>query len=78
MAFDFVLTENGRPLILEVSYCYNAQAVYSCAGHWDAKLTWHEGHIWPQDAILVDLLNKVYPSDKFSIQLQMKAAVGHQ
>lgn len=56
MAFDFALTESALPVILEVSYCFNAQAVYMCSGHWDDQLNWHEGHIWPQDAILLDLL----------------------
>lgn len=60
MAFDFVLAENIQPMILEVSYSYNAKAVYSCPGHWDDKLNWHQGHMWPQDAILIDLLNDVY------------------
>jgi glycosyltransferase involved in cell wall biosynthesis/glutathione synthase/RimK-type ligase-like ATP-grasp enzyme len=68
MAFDFVSGENQQPLILEVSYCYNAKAVYACPGHWDAKLNWHQGHIWPQDAILIDLLNDVYPSKQYRIQ----------
>jgi glutathione synthase/RimK-type ligase-like ATP-grasp enzyme len=68
MAFDFVMTESRQPLIVEVSYCYNAQAVYSCPGHWDVKLNWHEGHVWPQDAILVDLLNHFYPSARYNIQ----------
>jgi glutathione synthase/RimK-type ligase-like ATP-grasp enzyme len=67
MAFDFVINETGQPLILEVSYCYNAQAVYSCPGHWDAKMIWHEGHVWPEDAILIDLLNHVYPSKHYSV-----------
>jgi hypothetical protein len=56
MAFDFVLDENSRPLILEVSYGYDARAVYACQGYWDAQLTWHPGHMWPQDAILVDFI----------------------
>ena len=68
MAFDFVLVENKQPLILEMSYGYNAKAVYSCPGHWDARLNWHQGHIWPQDAILTDLLNDVYPSKQYKIQ----------
>jgi hypothetical protein len=68
MAFDFVIGANQQPLILEVSYCYAAQAVYSCPGHWDAELNWHEGHIWPQDAILIDLLNDVDRSRQYSIQ----------
>ena len=55
-AFDFVSNTDGEPLILEVSYCYDAQAVYNCAGHWDSRLKWHAGSMWPQDAILEDLL----------------------
>lgn len=60
VAFDFVLAKNKQPKIIEISYCYNANAVYSCPGHWDSKLNWHEGAMWPQDAILIDLLNNVY------------------
>jgi glutathione synthase/RimK-type ligase-like ATP-grasp enzyme len=59
MAFDFVFTERQQPVILEISYSYNAQAVHSCTGHWDTKLSWHEGSIWPQDAILIDLLDEI-------------------
>jgi glutathione synthase/RimK-type ligase-like ATP-grasp enzyme len=56
MAFDFVLAENQQPMLVEVSYGYIPELVYQCAGHWDSQLTWHEGHMWPQDAILIDLL----------------------
>jgi glutathione synthase/RimK-type ligase-like ATP-grasp enzyme len=59
MAFDFVLERDGRPMIVEVSYCYVPDFVYNCPGHWDRKLNWHEGHMWPQDAILIDLLEDV-------------------
>jgi hypothetical protein len=58
MAFDFVLAANQQPLVVEVSYCYQAEAVYRCAGHWDDQLEWHEGHMWPQDAILIDLVEE--------------------
>lgn len=68
MAFDFVLGERQQPFILEVSYGYASQAVYSCPGYWDGRLKWREGHVWPQDAILIDLLNEVYPSEQYSIQ----------
>ncbi len=56
MAFDFVLAAHQQPMIVEVSYCYDPAAVYQCTGHWDDQLTWHAGHMWPQDAILIDLL----------------------
>src|SRR4029078_1828243 len=58
LAFDFVSDENRRPLILEVSYCYNSEAVYACQGYWDEQLNWHQGHMWPEDAILTDLIGK--------------------
>jgi glutathione synthase/RimK-type ligase-like ATP-grasp enzyme len=63
LAFDFVLDENRRPLILEVSYCYDASAVYACTGHWDEQLKWHPGQMWPQDAILSDFIGKVYDAN---------------
>jgi glutathione synthase/RimK-type ligase-like ATP-grasp enzyme len=56
MAFDFVLAANQQPMMVEVSYCYVPELVYQCTGHWDDQLTWHQGHMWPQDAILIDLL----------------------
>jgi glutathione synthase/RimK-type ligase-like ATP-grasp enzyme len=58
MAFDFVLAANQQPMIVEVSYGYIPEAVYQCIGHWDDQLQWHKGHLWPQDAILIDLLNQ--------------------
>jgi glutathione synthase/RimK-type ligase-like ATP-grasp enzyme len=59
MAFDFVLTANQQPMLVEVSYCYIPELVYQCLGHWDDQLKWHQGHMWPQDAILTDLLEEV-------------------
>jgi glutathione synthase/RimK-type ligase-like ATP-grasp enzyme len=56
MAFDFVLAANQQPMLVEVSYCYIPELVYQCTGHWDDQLKWHKGHLWPQDAILIDLL----------------------
>lgn len=61
MAFDFVMNSEGLPRIAEVSYCYDARAVYNCAGHWDGRLGWHEGHVWPEEAILIDLLERLHP-----------------
>jgi glutathione synthase/RimK-type ligase-like ATP-grasp enzyme len=68
MAFDFVFTGMNQPMILEISYSYNAQAVHSCAGHWDTNLNWHEGSMWPQDAILIDLLDEIERSGQDKVQ----------
>jgi len=61
MAFDFVLATNQQPMIVEVSYCYIPELVYQCTGHWDDQLKWYQGHMWPQDAILTDILKKPMP-----------------
>lgn len=68
MAFDFVFGKDQQPLILEVSYCYIAQLVYSCPGYWDSKLNRHEERVWPQDAILADLLNDLSGSKQHDVR----------
>lgn len=70
LAFDFVLDENRRPLILEVSYCTIPQLIYDCKGHWDEQLNWHPGHIWPQDAILTDFIGKSHDANLHPIASQ--------
>jgi glutathione synthase/RimK-type ligase-like ATP-grasp enzyme len=77
MAFDFVLG-NDHPSIVEVSYCYDTIAVYNCEGHWDDELNWHEGHMWPQDAILIDLLKTISLRNRQSCTpFHMSAAITH-
>ncbi len=56
LAFDFVREQKVGPVIVEISYCYMAEPVHRCPGHWDHRLNWHPGNIWPQDAILDDIL----------------------
>jgi hypothetical protein len=60
--YDFILGAAGEPKITEVSYCYQSLAVYNCPGHWDEQLNWHEGHLWPQDAIIEDFLHELAAS----------------
>jgi len=66
MAFDFVSAPNRQPMIVEVSYCYAADVVHNCPGHWDPQLQWHAGQIWPEEAILVDLLATINKSPSFT------------
>ena len=56
MAFDFVQTPEGQQLIVEISYAFSAQAVFDCTGYWTRDLQWYEGHVWPEHAIIGDLL----------------------
>jgi glutathione synthase/RimK-type ligase-like ATP-grasp enzyme len=58
-AFDFVRGPAGQPKILEISYGYVANAVFECGGHYDRSLRFVPGHVWPQDAILNDVLAAV-------------------
>jgi glutathione synthase/RimK-type ligase-like ATP-grasp enzyme len=67
MAFDFVLTREGQPMIVEVSYCYVPEYVHNCEGHWDQRLNWHPGQVWPEDAILIDLVNTISPRSRHAV-----------
>jgi glutathione synthase/RimK-type ligase-like ATP-grasp enzyme len=59
MAYDFVKGVDGRPRLLELSYMFVGSAVQQCPGYWDRDLVWHDGHVWPQDAIAEDFLAEV-------------------
>ena len=59
LAFDFLAQEGRGPQLVEISYGYLAEAVHQAPGYWDPDLTWHEGHFWPQEAILDDLLAQI-------------------
>jgi len=59
IAFDFLKDANDELKIAEISYCYQDKAVYDCEGHWDEQMNWKNGHLWPQDAILIDLLKQL-------------------
>lgn len=57
LAIDFVTTESGEFLIVEISYGYSAPAYYSCPGYWDKSLIWHEdGNVRPEYWILENLI----------------------
>jgi len=51
-------------MIVEVSYCYVADFVHNCEGHWDPQLNWYPGHTWPEEAILADLITEVSDRDR--------------
>jgi glutathione synthase/RimK-type ligase-like ATP-grasp enzyme len=59
LAFDFLRGAESKTVIVEISYCYNPDAVHKCLGYWDPAMNWHEGHVWPEYAILEDLLRSL-------------------
>lgn len=56
LAFDFLFNAQHEPMIGEISYCYMPSAVHACEGQWDHQGVWHPGHVWPEEAILEDML----------------------
>jgi hypothetical protein len=59
MAYDFLLKSNDELVLAEISYGYLNKAIFNCGGYWDGDLNWHEGAIWPEDAILEDFINSI-------------------
>ncbi len=60
MAFDLLYAGSGHmPVVVEISYCYANWAVESCPGHWDSRMVWHEGRMWPEEAHVVDFLDAI-------------------
>jgi hypothetical protein len=56
MAYDFLYDEERRVALCEASYTYVDQAVYRCPGHWNSRLEFQEGHLWPAYCQLKDAL----------------------
>jgi hypothetical protein len=60
MTFDFVKRLDGsKPLIVEMSFGFVSSYVFNCPGHWLTDMSWVGGHLWPEDAILDDVLHRV-------------------
>jgi len=58
------LSDKGQPVVGEISYTYVSWCVYECPGHWElegdpvnGKLTWVDGHMWPEEAQIEDFIN---------------------
>lgn len=47
VAFDFIYSNKGKPLIVEMSYGYGTEGSGKCKGYWDKDLNWHEGPFDP-------------------------------
>jgi glutathione synthase/RimK-type ligase-like ATP-grasp enzyme len=62
LAFDIIYDTERNLIILEVSSRFVAELVERCPGYWDRNLTFHQDHMWPQDAILDDVLARLHPA----------------
>lgn len=44
MSFDYIF-DNGKPLILEMSYGFSYLNYFNCPGYWDSNMVWHETEV---------------------------------
>jgi tetratricopeptide (TPR) repeat protein/glycosyltransferase involved in cell wall biosynthesis len=58
MAYDFLYKE-GSPVVCEISYTFNDEAIYNCPGYWNKDLVWTEVNMWPEQAQAEDFLKRV-------------------
>jgi len=59
-AMDFVYSEDGKPLIVEISYCFTTGSAYEdCHGYFDPNLEWHDIPVRPEQFIIEDFLNDI-------------------
>ncbi len=59
MAFDFIRDGHDRPRVGEISFGFVDRFVHDVSGYWDRQMNWHEGHVWPQDAMIEDVIAEV-------------------
>ncbi len=59
MAYDFLLDSEGNPSLIEMSFGFQAEAVYNCQGFWNRDMKWFEGHVWPEEAQVHDIVNQL-------------------
>lgn len=57
-AFDFIFSQDKKPLIVEVSYGFSVEAYDSCTGYWSKDLKWHESKIQPQQWMVESLIRE--------------------
>jgi hypothetical protein len=55
VAFDYIY-DNGKPLVVEISYGFSQGGYDPCPGYWDIDLNWHEEKFNPYGWIVEDLI----------------------
>ncbi|HCO05607.1 MAG TPA: hypothetical protein DIT17_06640 [Enterococcus faecalis] len=60
VAFDYVLNDKNKPLIVEMSYGFGTKGIEKAPGYWDREMNWYEGEFNPQDIIINELIKDKY------------------
>lgn len=55
-AFDFVLSKDNKPLIVEISYGFSVEAYDNCPGYWDSNLNWFDTKFNPQEWMIENII----------------------
>ena len=55
LALDYV-HDNGKPLVVEISYGFSMVGYDPCPGYWDKNLYWHEGKFNPYGWMIEDII----------------------
>ncbi|WP_168382636.1 ATP-grasp domain-containing protein [Acinetobacter indicus] len=58
-AFDFVLSKDNKPLIVEISYGFSVEAYDNCPGYWDSNLNWFDTKFNPQEWMIDNLIKDI-------------------
>ncbi len=58
-AYDFLVLEDGEPVISEVSYGFVAEVADPCPGYWTSDLQWHSGPFNPQGWMVEALIKAI-------------------
>lgn len=58
VSYDFIYNEN-KPLVVEISYGFSAQAYRECLGFWTEDLKWHKSEFYAEDWIINDIIEKL-------------------
>lgn len=59
VALDFIYDKNHCPLIIEVSFGFIKEVYDPCEGYWDRKLQWHRDAVYPYEAMIDNILQKI-------------------
>lgn len=58
IAYDFVFN-SGKPLLVEISYCFARKVYCSCPGYWNNNLEWIEGAFAPEYFMIEDFIESI-------------------